>query len=222
MYKAHILIYKTNQKEIPELTGMVIPERVFSKLDYYATIFEPIKKAIRPFDKDNILDQHFLNSRGAIARFDRSAIEIRLMDIQECPKADIAICALVIAVLKALVNKDFCSLQAQKRWTKEELFPIFNDVIKHAENSEIINLEYLELFGIKKVSTVNDVWKQLYLAVKPKLHKSHYEAIEFILEEGTLATRILKSIGNNTSEAHIISVYRKMQNCLKTNTLFQP
>ena len=214
--------YKTNQKEIPELTGMVIPERVFSKLDYYATIFEPIKKAIRPFDKDNILDQHFLNSRGAIARFDRSAIEIRLMDIQECPKADIAICALVIAVLKALVNKDFCSLQAQKRWTKEELFPIFNDVIKHAENSEIINLEYLELFGIKKVSTVNDVWKQLYLAVKPKLHKSHYEAIEFILEEGTLATRILKSIGNNTSEAHIISVYRKMQNCLKTNTLFQP
>tara|TARA_R110002111_G_scaffold235136_1_gene296186 strand:+ start:22446 stop:23672 length:1227 start_codon:yes stop_codon:yes gene_type:complete len=214
--------YKTNQKEIPELTGMVIPERVFSKLDYYATIFEPIKKAIRPFDKDNILDQHFLNSRGAIARFDRSAIEIRLMDIQECPKADIAICALVIAVLKALVNKDFCSLQAQKRWTKEELFPIFNDVIKHAENSEIINIEYLELFGIKKVSTVNDVWKQLYLAVKPKLHKSHYEAIEFILEEGTLATRILKSIGNNTSEAHIISVYRKMQNCLKTNTLFQP
>ena len=214
--------YKTNQKEIPELTGMVIPERVFSKLDYYATIFEPIKKAIRPFDKDKILDQHFLNSRGAIARFDRSAIEIRLMDIQECPKADIAICALVIAVLKALVNKDFCSLQAQKRWTKEELFPIFNDAIKHAENSEIINLEYLELFGIKKVSTVNDVWKQLYLAVKPKLHKSHYEAIEFILEEGTLATRILKSIGNNTSEAHIISVYREMQNCLKTNTLFQP
>ena len=214
--------YKTNQKEIPELTGMVIPEGVFSKLDYYVTIFEPIKKAIKPYDKNKILDKHFLNSRGAIARFDRSAIEIRLMDIQECPKADIAICAFVIEVLKALVNKEFCSLDAQKLSTKEELFPIFNDAIKHAENSIVENEDYLKLFGLKRQQSINDVWKWLYLAVKSKLHKSHYEAIELILEQGTLSTRLLKSIGDNTSEKNIISVYRKMQNCLKTNTLFQP
>ncbi|WP_179319269.1 glutamate-cysteine ligase family protein [Winogradskyella helgolandensis] len=213
--------YKTNQKEIPELTGLVIPERVFSKLDYHATIFEPIKKAIKPYDKNNILDQHFLNSRGAIARFDRNAIEIRLMDIQECPKADIAICAFVIEVLKVLVSKKLCSLKAQKSWIKEDLFPLLNDAIKYAENSKIENKEYLKLFRIKSPSTVNDVWKHLYKIVKPKLHKSHHDAIEFILEEGTLATRLLKAIGNDTSEGHIISVYRNMQNCLKTNDLFQ-
>ena len=214
--------YKTNQKEIPELTGMVIPERVFSKLDYYATIFEPIKKAIQPYDKDKILDQHFLNSRGAIARFDRNAIEIRLMDIQECPKADIAICAFVIEVLKGLVNKEFCSLQAQKLWIKEDLFPIFNDAIKHAENSKIENKEYLKLFGLDNSSRINYVWKHLFKSVKPKLHKSHHKSIKLILEQGTLATRLLKAIGDDTSEAHIISVYRDMQNCLKTNELFQP
>ena len=96
--------YKTNQKEIPEMTGLVIPERVFTKADYHATIFDPIKKAIKKYDTNNILDHHFLNSRGAIARFDRNAIEIRLVDIQECPKADIAICTLIIEVLKLLVN----------------------------------------------------------------------------------------------------------------------
>jgi hypothetical protein len=116
--------YKTNQKEIPEMTGLVIPERVFSKVDYYATIFDPIKRAIKPFDTKSILDHHFLNSRGAIARFDRNAIEIRLIDIQECPKADVAICILIIEVLKALVNKELCTLQAQKKWTKQELFDI--------------------------------------------------------------------------------------------------
>ena len=63
--------YKTNQKEIPEMTGLVIPERVFTKADYYATIFEPIKQVIKKYDTNNILDHHFLNSRGAIARFDR-------------------------------------------------------------------------------------------------------------------------------------------------------
>ena len=214
--------YKTNQKEIPELTGLVIPERTFSKLDYYATIFEPIKRAIQPYDKNKILDQHFLNSRGAIARFDRNAIEIRLIDVQECPKADIAICALIIEVLKALVNKDFCTLKAQKLWTKEDLFPILNDAIKHAEDSKIVNEDYLNLFSLKKSSTLNEVWKHLYKTVKPKLHKSHHKAIELILEEGTLATRILKAVGNDTSEYHIISVYRQVQNCLITNELFQP
>ena len=214
--------YKTNQKEIPELTGLVIPERVFSKLDYHATIFEPIKKAITPYDKDKILDQHFLNSRGAIARFDRNAIEIRLVDIQESPKADIAICALIIEVLKALVKKEFCSLKEQKSWTKEDLFLILNDAIKHAEHSKIENEAYLKLFGLKAPATIHDVWNHLYQTVKPKLHASHYEAIELILDEGTLATRILKAVGDDTSKKHIIAVYRELQACLITNTMFKP
>ena len=214
--------YKTNQKEIPELTGMVIPERVFSKLDYHATIFEPIKRAMRPYDKNKILDQHFLNSRGAIARFDRNAIEIRLMDIQECPKADIAICALVIEVLKALINKKFGSLKDQKVWAKDQLFPFLNDAIKQGEESIIEDEDYLKLFNLKSSTSVKDVWNHLYQTVKPKVHKSHHQAIELILEQGTLATRLLKAVGNDTSEAHIISVYRDMQMCLKTNELFQP
>ncbi|WP_179005332.1 glutamate-cysteine ligase family protein [Winogradskyella forsetii] len=214
--------YKTNQKEIPELTGLVIPERVFSKLDYYTTIFEPIKRAIRPYDTNKILDQHFLNSRGAIARFDRNAIEIRLMDIQECPKADIAICALVIEVLKALVNKEFCTLQAQKVWTKQDLSVILNDAIKHGEGSKIENKLYLKLFGLNDTETVNQVWRHLYQTVKPKLHQSHHKAIEIILKEGTLSTRLLKAVGNDTSEKHIISVYQQLQNCLITNQLFHP
>ena len=56
--------YKTNQKEIPELTGMVIPEQTFSKVDYNATIFEPIKQAVRPYDKDK-------NFRQAFSKFAR-------------------------------------------------------------------------------------------------------------------------------------------------------
>ena len=214
--------YKTNQKEIPELTGLVIPERTFSKLDYFATVFEPIKRAIRPHDKNRILDPHFLNSRGAIARFDRNAIEIRIIDIQECPKADIAICALIIEVLKALVHKEFCTLQAQKAWTKQDLFIILNNAIKHGETALIDNTDYLKLFGIKNSVSVNEVWKQLYETVKSGVDHCHHEAIELILNEGTLATRILKAIGQDTSEAHIISVYRQLQDCLKTNILFKP
>ena len=212
--------YKTNQKEIPEMTGLVIPEQVFSKVDYYATIFEPIKKAISPFDTKKILDHHFLNSRGAIARFDRNAIEIRLVDIQESPKADVAICVLIIEVLKLLVNESLTSLESQKKSTKQELFDILNPAITEAESYSISNKNYLELFGVKDVSTVQNVWKHLYELAKPQIHESHYEAIDVILTEGTLSTRILKAMGNDYSEQHIRKVYSELAQCLEENNMF--
>jgi carboxylate-amine ligase len=43
-----------------------------------------------------------------------------------------------------------------------------------------------------------------------------------ILERGTLATRLLKAIEKDISEKHITSVFRQLQDCLVTNTLFKP
>ncbi|WP_339916682.1 glutamate-cysteine ligase family protein [Yeosuana marina] len=214
--------YKNNQKKIPELTGSVIPERVFSKVDYYASIFEPIKKAIQPFDSHHILDHHFLNSRGAIARFDRNAIEIRLVDIQECPKADIAICSLIIEVLRLLVDKKLATLQSQRKWLKQDLFEILNAVIKDAETFKVSNVEYLELFGIQETMSIQNIWKHLYELTKPSINKSYQEALEIILIEGTLATRILRAVDSDYSEKNIQKVYSELAICLQENRLFVP
>lgn len=214
--------YKTNQKEIPEMTGKVIPENIFTKKDYHQTIFEPIQKAIKPFDTENILDHHFLNSRGAISRFDRNAIEIRLVDIQECPKADIAICVLIIEVLKLLVSEDLVSLEHQKKWEKEPLFDLLNDAIKNGENSVITNIEYLQLFGLKEATTQQNVWHHLFNLVKEAIDASHLEALQTILSEGTLATRILKAIADDFSETNIKKIYTDLAVCLQKNEVFNP
>ena len=214
--------YKTNQKEIPEMTGKVIPENVFTKKEYHQTIFEPIQKAIKPFDTENILDHHFLNSRGAISRFDRNAIEIRLVDIQECPKADVAVCVLIIEVLKLLVNESVVSLEHQKKWEKEPLFDILNDAIKNGENSVITNLDYLQLFGLKEATNQQNVWKHLFNLVKGTVNESHLEALNTILTQGTLATRILKAIDTDFSEANIKKVYTVLSVCLQKNEVFNP
>ena len=214
--------YKTNQSKVPELTGWVIPERVFTKLDYYATIFEPIKKAIAPYDTERVLDHHFLNSRGAIARFDRNAIEIRLMDIQECPKADIAIVVFIVAVLKLFTEKKLAPLQLQKEWTKEQLFPILDAGIKTAEDTVIENLEYLALFGLTETVTMKTLWLHLFNLVKNSLSTEQQTAIGTILQHGTLSTRILKALGEDTSEEHIKRVYQSLANCLENNQLFLP
>jgi len=69
-------------------------------------IHQRIFRDIAPFDPENILRHEWLNSRGAIARFERSAIEIRVLDIQECPAADLAVVAAINGALQCLVREE--------------------------------------------------------------------------------------------------------------------
>lgn len=204
------------------MTGKVIPERIFNRTDYFNGIFEPINTAIRPFDTENILDHHFLNSRGAIARFDRNAIEIRVIDIQECPKADVAIAALIIEVLKLLVGEELIALEDQKSWHENVLFEIFDRVIRDAETTVISDIPYLNIFDLHKESSVNQIWRKLYDRTKDKISGKHRETIELILENGTLSTRIMKVLGEDPSEESILKTYRKLGDCLNNNQLFVP
>ncbi len=217
---ARMHVYKTNQKEIPQMTGKVIPEQAFSKDSYSKGIFEPINKAIKPHDTGNILDHHFLNSRGAIARFDRGAIEIRVIDIQECPKADIAIAVLIIEALKLLVSEEWVSLEDQKSWHENDLFEIFNDVIVEAENTVIKNAAFAAIFDLQPGVSVQECWMKIYARVKEHISEKHRESIKFLLHNGSLSTRILNAIGEDFSEEKIISVYRHLAKCLQENRFF--
>ncbi|MFI2743873.1 glutamate-cysteine ligase family protein [Zhouia sp. PK063] len=210
--------YKTNQREIPMLTGKVIPEQIWSKKNYHKQIFEPIKKAITPYDKDDILDHYFLNSRGAIARFDRNAIEIRVIDLQECPKADIAIASFIIETLKYIIKN--INLEEQKSFHENDLFEILNGVIKYGENYTISNTLYLQVFHISEAISAQHFWQVLFKKVKNKLTKTNQETMLHILTKGSLATRIVQSLNGDLSDVHILKTYEKLTNCLATNTLF--
>ncbi|MGB8704169.1 MAG: glutamate-cysteine ligase family protein [Gillisia sp.] len=218
---ARMEMYKTNQKEIPEMTGMVIPEQVFDKESYYQQIFDPINKAIKPYDTEHLLDHHFLNSRGAIARFDRNAIEIRVIDIQESPAADIAIAILIIEALKLLISEEWITLEDQKSWNEKELFQLFNGVVQEAEASKIENLKYLNIFDLNRASSAGEIWEKVYKRVKTSISERHQKTIEFILENGSLSTRILKAVNNDFSKKNLHSVYEKLAECLQENTLFR-
>ena len=219
---ARMEVYKANQKEIPQMTGKVIPERVFTRKEYTNQIFEPINLAIKPYDTEGILDQHFLNSRGAIARFDRGAIEIRVIDIQECPKADIAIAVLIIESLKLLVSEELISLNDQKIWHEDALFGILDKVNMEAEETMIHNPTYLDAFDLEKEASVKQIWKKLFSKVKGNISKKHCDSIEFLLKNGSLSTRILEALDNDYSEENILLVYKRLGMCLAENQFFKP
>jgi hypothetical protein len=112
---SRMYFYRENQKKIPSIAGQVIPEPVYTRREYEEKILGPMYADIAPHDPDGILHNEWLNARGAIARFDRSAIEIRIIDVQECPAADMAIAHAITCVLRALVSEKWQPLERQKR-----------------------------------------------------------------------------------------------------------
>lgn len=216
--------YKTNQSRIPSIAGKVIPEAVFSKRNYLNTIYERIKSDIAPYDPKEDLNAIWVNSRGAIPRFDRGSIEIRLMDIQECPAADLTALALVIETIKALTGNLFVSLEAQMKWKTEILANILDQTIIKAQHTMLDNAEYLALFGFPaKKALASELWEHIFEQLvkheNPTLEQSR-KHLNVILTEGTLAHRIVRAIGNDQSKENIAHVYRKLSDCLSQNKMF--
>jgi gamma-glutamyl:cysteine ligase YbdK (ATP-grasp superfamily) len=216
--------YKTNQARIPSITGKVIPEAIFSKRNYLNAIYEKIKSDIAPFDPEGILNPIWVNSRGAIPRFDRGSIEIRIMDIQECPGADIAIVDLVVETIKALVNEKLAPIADQMKQRTEVLASILDDTAKYGQQANITSTEYLSIFGFTQPMSAGEVWKNILarlLVLNPSLQKWTPE-ISLILTEGTLSDRILRSLNSDHSPDAIKAVYRKLCACLEQDRMYVP
>ena len=208
--------YLHHQERLPQLMGALIPEAVLTEEEYYREVFGPIGKAMAPFDPDSIMDHQFANSRGAIARFDRNAIEIRVVDIQECPSADLAIAETIVATLKALVHGRWVSNYLQRAWHHNDLLAIFKMVIKDAGATPIANKEYLQMFGLdRSIATANEVWSHIYAEVGSDLNSDARKAITHILQHGCLARRILNRTGTHPEAALITEVYKELAICLR-------
>jgi gamma-glutamyl:cysteine ligase YbdK (ATP-grasp superfamily) len=214
--------YLKHQRKVPELMGQLIPEAVFSQEDYYREVFAPIAKALAPHDAQGILDHHFANSRGASARFDRGSIEIRVIDAQECPGADLAIAELVTTVLKGLCNGKWMSSYVQRAWHESDLLAIFKDAMVKAGRASINNVEYLRTFGVEgDMASMNSIWRKLFEDVRSELSASCQEHIALILEKGCLAQRIVARTGKHPDRSKLLEVYGELAQCLADDRAFE-
>jgi gamma-glutamyl:cysteine ligase YbdK (ATP-grasp superfamily) len=211
--------YELNQQKIPAITGKVIPESVKNKKEYEEKILEQTYKAIAPFDTDNILQEEWLNSRGAITRFDRNAIEIRIIDLQECPVADIAIAELIIESLKWLIKR----FDIIPYFSETELYPIYRTALEEGSNGSIENTSYVKLFGFvpDQEISIRNVWKSILAEVR--LSPESEAAILNILTNGNLSERIVTNLNSEKpSIENIIKEYKILADCLKNNRLYTP
>jgi gamma-glutamyl:cysteine ligase YbdK (ATP-grasp superfamily) len=98
--------YATNQREVPSIVGDVVPEYTSSLRQYKREIIEKYSYDLATAGAERyLLHKDWVNSRGMIIRFDRKALEIRVMDEQECVKSDVALSCFIRALTRGLLEE---------------------------------------------------------------------------------------------------------------------
>lgn len=218
---ARLAAYAVHQARLPASLGALIPDTLMSRAEYEARVLTPLYAALDPLDPDGILRHEWLNARAAIPRFARMALEIRVLDMQECPLADLAIAAASIAVLHRLYQEIDCELAEQQAMPTEALADILAACIRDAEQARIENAAYLRLMGYPGLSCrAGELWAHLLECVFRVIPAPWREPLNVLREEGPLARRILRALGGNAERARLEAVYRCLCECLAEGRLF--
>jgi gamma-glutamyl:cysteine ligase YbdK (ATP-grasp superfamily) len=95
----------TIQARVPESCGRMVPEFIESLAGYKRNILQPMYAAIDRLHDAGAIRGEFFNTRAAILRFSRKALEIRVLDTQECVRMDVAIAAFTKNAVQVLTRE---------------------------------------------------------------------------------------------------------------------
>lgn len=202
--------YTLNQKEVPSVTGDVIPEYITSFKQYKTDIIGRYSSdLIKAGVNDCLPYKDWVNSRGAIFRFDRKAIEIRVMDEQECVKSDVALSCFIRATLKGIIKENSPLVP------RETLVKDFNSVVQDGLNAKVAHP-----FGQTARQVCKHLLKIAWENASEEEHK-YLSLVEKRIEHGnlseTIREHVLRRAQKTGLEEAIISVYSKLIKSLVNN-----
>jgi carboxylate-amine ligase len=212
--------YRGNCARVPEATGAVIPEPVFTMDEYHGRILRPLYAALAPLDLEGVLQEEFANARGAIARFERGSIEIRVIDVQECPAADLAIAAVVIETVRALVEERWSGGIVQRGLSVDALVSVFDACVRDADEAVVRDDALCRALGIRLAAPMRaaDVWASIINRLRrerPDSLAEFDESLTRLMADGPLARRILRRTGSAPSRRDLDATYRALCDCLR-------
>jgi gamma-glutamyl:cysteine ligase YbdK (ATP-grasp superfamily) len=218
--------YRRNADAIPELNGEIIPEPVVTRRDYEREVLQPMYRAVAPHDPRGLLQHEWLNARGAIPRFDRSAIEIRVLDTQECPRMDVAFAALIADLAEHLCENELYRSAPDVQLPTRMLAGIFVTCTHEADRARITEPDYASIFGApRRDCTASALW-QTIAEMLERRNSSRAgvwrEPLEYVLTRGPLARRLLRAVGPRPSRSALHELYTALADALVEGRPFDP
>jgi hypothetical protein len=233
-----LVMYRGNARRVPSVSGSVVPEPAFSRAEYERDVLGRIYADLAPLDPEGVLRHEWVNARGAIARFDRGAIEVRVIDAQECPSADVAVVAAVTEVVRALADGPLAARDLRADPTTESLACLLEATTLQADAATIDDDSYLRVLGAAGLGagvgragrpTAGELWCELMDRFPPSDPSGEWaHALETLLADGPLARRMLAATGGaDVIEApggakQLRGLYVELCACLERNEPFRP
>ncbi|MEM2368050.1 MAG: glutamate-cysteine ligase family protein [Candidatus Bathyarchaeia archaeon] len=205
-----LLFYMENQKEIPSVTGKVVPEYVQSFRQYRQEVIGRYSADLAKVGAHScILNKEWVNSRGIIFRFERKALEIRVMDEQECIKSDVALSCFIRALLRGLMKTD------EPLMPTEVLAEDFKSVIKYGLEAKVLHPNGPAARHVCR-RFLKVAWENA-----TSEEKEYLPLIEKRVEHGSLSDVIREKVKVRAQKTDmyeaIIDVYSKLLNSLEAN-----
>ena len=202
--------YKVNQKEIPSVTGEVIPEYTSSLSQYKRDVIGRYSMDLESAGADKtLLHREWVNSRGVIFRFDRCALEVRVMDEQECVKLDVALACFLRAAVRGLIASK-ADLLSHNVLVKD-----LNAVIKDGLYAKVLSPNG------RSAREVCRFYLKLALEHAEEDEKKYLWLVEKRIEEGSLSELIWANVSKRAQKTDfhegIIDVYSRLIKCLSDN-----
>jgi gamma-glutamyl:cysteine ligase YbdK (ATP-grasp superfamily) len=205
-------LFRAKHAKVPQVVGRIVPEPITSRAGYEARILRPMYTAVAHLDPEGLLRDVRLDGRGAVARFDRDVMQIRLIDAQETPRADVAICAAIATVIRALTQGILPNGYPTEGST-ERLAYLLELSTREGERATIDDPAFLRAFGLRRERvTFGQLWAHLVERCPPA--REHAEPLETILRHGPLARRMLTRVGA-VDRASLETLCRELAECLR-------
>lgn len=208
-----LLFYMINQKEVPSIAGNVIPEYVSSFKQYRHEIIQRYSSDLAKAGADKcLLNKEWVNSRAVVFRFERKALEIRVMDEQECIKSDVALSCFIRALLRGFYREEAPLLPT------ETLVKDFKSVIKEGLAAPVShpkgeNAKKVMEYFLKIAQEHSSPEEREYLwIIKQRMEKGNLSEI--------IKKEVLKRAQKTTLHEAILDVYLKLLKSLRDNKPF--
>lgn len=214
-----LVAYRQNARRVPSVAGQVVPEVGTSREQYERDILQRIYRDLAPHDPDGVLRHEWVNARGAIARFDRGAIEVRVIDTQECPTADLAVVAAVAGLIRSLAVGRLSDRDLGADPATETLAGLLDRAVVLGDQAVVTEPAVLNVLDVPGDSMpIGRLWATLLDADPPDDPAGEWtDALQTILREGPLARRMLALTGSTPKRADLRRVAETMCGCLIEN-----
>jgi gamma-glutamyl:cysteine ligase YbdK (ATP-grasp superfamily) len=223
--------YGANARRVPAMCARIVPEPLWTRADYEREILRPLQADVAALEPAGVLQGEWLNARGAIARFDRGAIELRLSDAQECVQADLAVAWALRCVVAALCAERFAPRAEQEALETEPLAVLLEEAVRTGPAARLASRAHAAVLGwrARELPTLGVLWHFLVettVAAEPATPPELRAPLEHILVHGTLSQRLLAASGagpgrEEPGRAALHSVYSELCACLAEGRSFR-